>query len=192
MPDNVTLDPPITNIERLLAKAAGMEGVSVDDPETRIERYLKAICDRLDNGGGSQLPEPTENDVGKVATVVDNSGTYEYGLETPQSGGGVLVVHQTDSNPASKVPTRGGGGDIPDDPDPLGTMYLDKTWQEIMDAFLVGSVKWVTYQGSTVVGAIDATMVANRGGTYMVVFNGDQDNMGFTTDSASGYPTLPM
>lgn len=51
MPDNVTLDPPITNIERLLAKAAGMEDVSVDEPETRIERYLKAICDRLDSGG---------------------------------------------------------------------------------------------------------------------------------------------
>ena len=51
MPNDVTLDPPITNIERLLAKAAGMEGVSVDDPETRIERYLKAICDRLDSGG---------------------------------------------------------------------------------------------------------------------------------------------
>ena len=51
MPDNVTLDPPITNVERLLANAAGMEGVSVDEPETRIERYLKAICDRLDSIG---------------------------------------------------------------------------------------------------------------------------------------------
>lgn len=51
MPDNVTLDPPITNVERLLANAAGMEGVSVDETETRIERYLKAICDRLDSVG---------------------------------------------------------------------------------------------------------------------------------------------
>lgn len=72
MPDNVTLDPPITNIERLLARAAGMEGVSVDEPETRIERYLKSICDRLDNGGG--LPEITGADDGKVLTA--NSGVW--------------------------------------------------------------------------------------------------------------------
>lgn len=51
MPNDVTLDLPITNIERLLANAAGMENIDVDDPETRIERYLKAICDRLKSIG---------------------------------------------------------------------------------------------------------------------------------------------
>ena len=65
------------------------------------------------SGGGSGLPTPTANDIGKVATVVNNSGTYEYGLETPSSGGGVLVVTDTD-------------------------VTLDKTWQEIHDAMLSG------------------------------------------------------
>lgn len=109
----------------------------------------------------SGLPAITGTDDGKVLTA--DSGVWV--AQTPASGGGVLVV--TDTN---------------------GT--LDKTWQEITDAFLVGSVKWVTYQGESVVGAIDATMVGIRLGTYMVVFNGDSENMTLVTESASGYPTI--
>ena len=65
-------------------------------------------------GGGDQLPTPTAQDVGKVATVVNNSGTYEYGLETPQSGGGVLVVTITEDN---------------------GSYVADKTYEEIVAAY---------------------------------------------------------
>lgn len=110
----------------------------------------------------TELPSVSGTDEGKVLTV-NNSGVWV--AQTPASGGGVLVVTDTE-----------------------GT--LDKTWQEIMDAFLVGSVKWVTYDGESVVGAIDATMVGNRLGTYMVVFNGDTENMSLVTDSASGYPSI--
>ena len=168
MPDNVTLDPPITNIERLLAKAAGMEGVNVDDPETRIERYLKAICDRLDNGGGggSQLPDPTENDVGKVATVVNNSGTYEYGLETPSSGGGVLVVTVTD-----------------------GT--LDKTWQEIYDAAENGIPTALRFiEENNIIYNWLSSVFKESEDAFHVDFGAEDVNFEeYTSDSASGYPS---
>lgn len=163
MPDNVTLDPPITNIERLLAKAAGMEGISVDDPETRIERYLKAICDRLDNGGGggSQLPEPTENDVGKVATVVNNEGTYEYGLETPSSGGGPLVVTINDND------------------------EMDKTWQEIHDAMLSRGA--VAVYGDNYAFAV-ARAGINENDTYGVTVFGYDET--FNANTPEDYPAV--
>lgn len=49
MTDEITLDAPETRIERFLAAAAGVEGITLDEPETRIERYLYKIA----QGGGS-------------------------------------------------------------------------------------------------------------------------------------------
>ncbi len=51
MADDITLDAPETRIERFLAAAAGVDGITLDEPETRIERYLKSICDRLKSIG---------------------------------------------------------------------------------------------------------------------------------------------
>lgn len=50
MTDEITLDAPETRLERFLAAAAGVEGITLDDPETRIERYLYKIAQ---GGGGS-------------------------------------------------------------------------------------------------------------------------------------------
>lgn len=157
MPDNVTLDPPITNIERLLAKAAGMEGVSVDEPETRIERYLKAICDRLDSGGtgGSQLPDPTENDVGKVATVVDNSGTYEYGLETPSSGGDKFVVTFTYDETTE-------------------TLSTDKTFEECLTAWNAGQAMWSLSDASMI--ALSNVVAEEGNPTYFGFYIADAES----------------
>lgn len=176
MPDNVTLDPPITNIERLLAKAAGMEGVSVDEPETRIERYLQAICDRLDSGGtgGSQLPDPTENDVGKVATVVDNSGTYEYGLETPSSSGGRFVVtFSYDSG--------------------TETWSTDKTFAECVSAWDAGQTLWAfEMTGDTGLFESLSSVFTNADGTptYFAFYVADAESnvmLGYGIDAEGAY-----
>lgn len=68
MSDEITLDAPETRIERFLAAAAGVEGITLDEPETRIERYLYKIA----QGGGG-------------------------------SGGGPLVVHATPSEDSTTL-----------------------------------------------------------------------------------------
>lgn len=49
MTDEITLDAPETPLERFLAAAAGVEGIELDEPVTRIEKYLYKIA----QGGGS-------------------------------------------------------------------------------------------------------------------------------------------
>ena len=38
MPDDITIDEPMTRIEKFLAAAAG-ENIQLDEPQTRIEKY---------------------------------------------------------------------------------------------------------------------------------------------------------
>lgn len=47
----VPLTSPQTREEHYLANIAGLVGTKPEYPFTRIERYLDAICDRLDNEG---------------------------------------------------------------------------------------------------------------------------------------------
>lgn len=111
------------------------------------------------SGVGSSLPTPTASDIGKVATVVNNEGTYEYGLETPSSGGGVLVVTDTD-----------------------GT--LDKTWQEIHDAMLVGGAAVVVGDDAYAVG------VCSTEKGLALSCGGLSGGRIYDASSASSYPVL--
>lgn len=64
MADEITLDAPETRIERFLAAAAGMDGITLDEPETRIERYLYKIAQGGGGSGGGVLvvnATPSEN-----------------------------------------------------------------------------------------------------------------------------------
>lgn len=109
-------------------------------------------------GGGSSLPSVTSADAGKVLAV-DNSGVW--GAQTPASGGGVLVVTETD-----------------------GT--LDKTWQEIHDVdFAVIKVGESTLPVYEVVKS-GVTYLVNsmkyQSGTFIL--------MSYSAPSASGYPMV--
>lgn len=79
----------------------------------------------------------------------------------PSSGGGVLVVTATN-----------------------GT--LDKTWQEIHDAFVAGSVRIQNETGSIM--NVKIVGHSSREGTYSVACENYQTDETYTTDSASGYP----
>lgn len=79
-------------------------------------------------------------------------------------GGGVLVVTDTD-----------------------GT--LDKTWQEIHDAFVAGSVRIQKQSGKSTALMNVKTVGAARDG-YGIMCDNYTTNQSYSTDSADGYPTL--
>lgn len=112
----------------------------------------------------SELPAVGANDKNKFLHTNESTGALEWAKGG--SGGGVLVV--TDTN---------------------GT--LDKTWQEIHDAMLVGYV--VIDDGTNSLCAIGAVADA-RSGSYKVstCSLGGTTLRAYTTDSASGYPTLSV
>lgn len=78
------------------------------------------------------------------------------------SGGGVLVVTDTS-----------------------GT--LDKTWQEIHDAFVAGSVR---IQKGTNIYNVKTVGYSSREGSYGLACDEYSSLRAYDTDSASGYPTL--
>lgn len=107
---------------------------------------------------------PTEWKSGDTITSA-KLNKMEQGIAAGGSGGGVLVVHGSD------------------DDNPV----LDKTWQEIKDAYDAdGVVIMVNSYGDI---CYMSTVPASSEGTYYVGFfsSGGTDN--YTTNSASGYPT---
>ncbi len=64
---------------------------------------------------------------------------------------------------------------------------LDKTWQEIHDAFVAGSVR--IQNGTGTIMNVKIVGYSSREGTYSVVCDNYQTDETYTTDSASGYPT---
>ena len=72
---------------------------------------------------------------------------------------------------------------------------LDKTWNEIATAIASGQIVYIYgagYEDDTLMGAgcnIVRT-VLNDDGTYYVYILGQDDSTGYSTSSASGYPTF--
>lgn len=60
-----------------------MPDLSNITPVTRLEEFIDRIS--RGGGGGGALPEVTSEDEGKVLTVVDNDGTYEWGAAEPEN-----------------------------------------------------------------------------------------------------------
>lgn len=153
MAEEITLDAPETRIERFLAAAAGVDGITLDEPVTRIEKYLYKIAQ-----GSGGVPAVEDADKGKYLHANESTGDLEWAT-AGGSVGGVLVVTDTD-----------------------GT--LDKTWQEIHDAMLLG--------GAVLSADNEATAIVEAGlhkGSYEV-YVGNLNSSPYSADSASGYPTL--
>lgn len=152
MTDEITLDAPETRIERFLAAAAGVEGITLDEPETRIERYLYKIAQ-----GSGGVPPVEDADKGKYLHANESTGDLEWA--EGGSGGGVLVVTVTTSGE---------------------TKTMDKTWQEIADADVV-HVKDGEYR------AIVNKVTAND---HRVSLGAGAQGMAtlYTAPSADGYP----
>lgn len=118
-------------------------------------------------GGSSTLSGLTDVDISNPTdgqTLVYNatSGKWENGA----GGGGALIVHYTISD--------------------LGYYVLDKTWQEIADATLLGPVLLVVEDDMHGYGVSSSPIesVSRGDGFYSVYFTNGQ----FDADSANGYP----
>lgn len=157
MTDEITLDAPETRIERFLAAAAGVEGITLDEPETRIERYLYKIAQ-----GSGGVPAVEDADKGKYLHANESTGDLEWA--EGGSGGGVLVVTDT---------TEG------------QTSTLDKTWAEINAADCVviryndGSRDWRLTEVATGEGKGGVAVSAYMGGAIVK----------WESETESGYPT---
>lgn len=103
----------------------------------------------------TELPSVSGTDEGKVLTV-NNSG--EWVAANPSSGGGVLVVTDTDDT-------------------------LNKTWQEIYDAFAIGGVV-IQIEENKRIGVVAVTKLTRN--TFDVAA---YDDVVYSASSASGYPT---
>lgn len=163
---------PITRKEIYLAKVAG-DQVETPEPITREEMYLKKIAE---GGGGSDLPDtPAEDGTYALQNTVE-SGTGTLSWTSGGGGSSVLNVTQT---VADNVAT------------------LNKTWQEIYDAFTAGAavnlVDADAGAGSTYV--YRAVDVEDDGvGQFGVIFwsLGDEWGNGYFCDAANKNPARSL
>ena len=143
---------------RVVALKAWSNG-SISMEERQIAELPDALATSLIEQGivePTALPEITDADDGKVLTA--DSGVWV--AANPSSVGGVLVVTDTD-----------------------GT--LDKTWQEIHDAMLVGGVVISTSSTDSLI--VTRTRYNTKDSAYEVTTRAD---IMYLASSASGYPTL--
>lgn len=122
----------------------------------RQEEWYEEIVDSMASGG---LPDTTSASFGDVLALNNNK---EAVWATPSSGGGVLVVTDTD-----------------------GT--LDKTWQEIHGAMLSGGAVISTDNPTRASIVLECVHDTKSGGEYQcIVFGG----LLYVASSADGYPVV--
>ncbi len=165
MIDEITLDAPETRLERFLAAAAGVEGITLDEPETRLEKYLYKIAQ-----GSGGVPTVEDADKGKYLHANESTGDLEWA--EAGSGGGVLVVTDTE-----------------------GT--LDKTWTEIVAADLAVVHLDINDEEDPpprgYVGPVISHVIDSKSGDYSIGVLFDEDGsvliQYYAASSANGYPT---
>lgn len=160
MADEITLDAPETRIERFLAAAAGVEGIPLDEPQTRIERYLYKIAQ-----GSGGVPPVEDADKGKYLHANESTGDLEWATAGGSGGGGVLAVHDED-----------------------GT--LDKTWREIIDAVASTGAVVVWENDGTVVSAHIITLCEINIITQKFIVAVAGTDSYYEADTESDYPVL--
>ena len=74
MADKITLDAPETRLERFLAAAAGVDGITLDEPDPRIEKYLYKIAQGGGSGGGVFVVNLSlTNESGELVAISDKT-----------------------------------------------------------------------------------------------------------------------
>lgn len=133
----------------------------------RIEQYLEAILEKLNDGTETGVPVPAWRIEQYLAAIYDKCGGG--------SGGGVLVVNGTWNDLETEL-------------------ILDKTWQEIHDGGF-GVVKMPTGDDIAYMPIINV-YVGFGGSSYGVVTIQEGDEyiqaVRFIASSASGYPVLSL
>ena len=148
----------ITLLQTIVNKIRGLHMTSPIPQEEYVE-YLEdviGVVNDADLDVPNELPDTTSASAGDVLGL-DNDKNPAW--LTPSSGGGVLVVTDTE-----------------------GT--LDKTWQEIHDAMLSGGA--VVQIGQTSVDVVACVFVSI--GMYKVRSYSSGNMILYETSSASGYP----
>lgn len=175
-----------------------MPDLSNITPVTRLEEFI----DRISRGGGGALPEVSSADEGKVLTVVDNDGTYEWGAAAPasclpevtSSNNGQVLTVVSGEWAAAAAPASGGvlevgyTVDLTDPDNPVFT--LDKTYNEILSA------------GYSYLKDSDGTLTSNAGTILPLCFIGavspgyqvayldlNEGPTGFNADTVNDYPS---
>lgn len=130
-----------------------------------IEQYLEAMLAALDGDTVPDVPTPSwniEKYLAAILTKLSSGG----GSSGGGSGGGALVVTVTE-----------------------GTM--DKTWQEIHDAYIPnGAVAYYDFGGGAI-GVRSVAAVYAEAGEYGVVVTDGTSASYYLATSENGYPTNP-
>ena len=166
---------------KALYDALGGTLSNIPDGATNAD-VIEAIAAQIDEGGGGggSLPAVTSDDNGDVLTVVE--GTW---AKAAPSGGGLFIIH-ADEDETTSITT------------------LDKTWQEIWDAFVGGQVPVIDYvyeetEGKSAsrayigqIWAEDNEWALDAYSPYLSIEPGQVltglDGEVFTATSANGYP----
>lgn len=153
-------DKIITLLQTIINKIRGLQ-MTAPIPQEEFIEYLEDVIGVVNDSDldvPNELPDTTGASVGDVLGLDDNKNPAWI---TPSSGGGVLVVTDTDG-------------------------ALDKTWQEIHDAFplVYLSTDITKFQ---ITGIVQPERESDP--YIVVVWDGEADVI-YSTASASGYPTL--
>ena len=151
-----------------------LEGVSLDNLAAILSGASDGDVIQYDATNGmwvnkiapSSLPEVTASDKGKYLKANESTGDPEWA--SGSSGGGVLVVHESDA-------------ELP---------VLDKTWTEIKDACDSGSIV-ITVTADNDITYLASVPAQYGEDTFVVSFmiSGTTDTNTYIASSANGYPT---